>query len=80
MPDTVALGTRRDVYEEGYSWCLHSMWPKVVAKEDARVTIGGAMTPTSKWLLHCFAPSLASANAVTTVPCRACRSIEGCEM
>lgn len=39
--DTVPLGTKLDVYDEGYSWVLHSLWPKIVTVADARVVIGG---------------------------------------
>ena len=39
--DTLPLGTRRDVYLEGYEWGLHSMFPTHVTEEDARVVIGG---------------------------------------
>jgi len=39
--DTLPMGTRRDVYLEGYEWGLHSMFPTHVKPEDARVSIGG---------------------------------------
>eukprot|EP00038_Savillea_parva_P000537 m.96822 g.96822 ORF g.96822 m.96822 type:complete len:621 (+) comp10184_c2_seq1:140-2002(+) len=40
MTDTVPLGTKRDVYEDGYSYAMHSMFPKHVNVEDARITVG----------------------------------------
>eukprot|EP00041_Stephanoeca_diplocostata_P028728 m.830638 g.830638 ORF g.830638 m.830638 type:complete len:476 (+) comp23425_c0_seq59:220-1647(+) len=51
MSDTVPLGTKLDVYDEGYSWVLHSLWPKTVTMADARIVIGG---------MHCKQPYSAS--------------------
>ena len=31
LPDTRALGTKRDVYSEGHEWAGHSLWPVHVA-------------------------------------------------
>lgn len=42
MQDSLPFGTRRNVYEDGYEWVNHSLWPTVVPNENARVTIGGA--------------------------------------
>ena len=42
MQDSLPFGTRRNVYEDGYEWANHSLWPTVVPNENARVTIGGA--------------------------------------
>jgi len=42
LPDTRALGTKHDVYAEGYEWAAHSMFPKHVDEATGgRVTIGG---------------------------------------
>jgi len=40
MPDTMAFGTRRAVYEEGYEWVSHSVWPTEVLDQNKRVLIG----------------------------------------
>ena len=29
MTDTIPMGTKRDVYEDGYRYGMHSMWPQV---------------------------------------------------
>jgi hypothetical protein len=57
--DTMPLGTRRDVYLEGYEWCLHSMFPTHVTEADARVSIGGpeCKKPYSASLLNVSAMS-----------------------
>jgi glutamate synthase domain-containing protein 2 len=49
--DTQPLGTRRDVYAEGYEWALHSMFPTHLTAEDARCIVGGP---------HCKQPYSAS--------------------
>jgi len=49
--DTQPLGTRIDVYEEGYEWANHSIWPRVVPEENQRVLVGGP---------HCRQPYSAS--------------------
>ena len=41
VADTVPLGTKEDVYGEGYEWVQHSIWPKHVDPENSRITIGG---------------------------------------
>jgi len=38
--DTSAFGTVENVYEEGYEYLSHSMWPKKVKEESLRMTIG----------------------------------------
>jgi len=40
QPDTTALGTRRNVYDEGYEWGAHSMWPTDHRDVKTRVTVG----------------------------------------
>lgn len=37
--DTLPLGTRRDVYSEGYEWIGHSMWPKHMDPAAMRATV-----------------------------------------
>src|SRR5690606_1998354 len=39
--DTLPFGTQLDVYEVGYEWLNHSLSPKEVSHEEARVKIGG---------------------------------------
>jgi len=41
MTDTLPFGTRRDVYQEGFEWVNHSIFPKHVKPENERVTVGG---------------------------------------
>lgn len=41
MSDTLPFGTRKDVYETGYEWVNHSIWPSAVPKENQRILIGG---------------------------------------
>eukprot|EP00802_Teleaulax_amphioxeia_P007768 Tamp_07776.p1 GENE.Tamp_07776~~Tamp_07776.p1 ORF type:complete len:553 (+),score=110.46 Tamp_07776:534-2192(+) len=57
--DTMPLGTRRDVYLEGYEWTLHSMFPTHVTEADARTLIGGpeCKQPYSASLLNVSAMS-----------------------
>lgn len=33
VDDTMPFGTRRHVYEEGYEWACHSMWPKELSND-----------------------------------------------
>ena len=40
--DTRALGTRRNVYGEGFEWANHSMFPVSHADVEDRVVIGGS--------------------------------------
>jgi len=44
LPDTTALGTKRNVYAEGHEWAAHSMFPKHIdpAGPASRVRIGGS--------------------------------------
>eukprot|EP00939_MAST-03C_sp_MAST-3C-sp1_P005395 g5395.t1 len=39
---TMPFGTRKDVYEEGYEWILHSLFPCEVKEENSRTLIGEA--------------------------------------
>ena len=42
LPDTRALGTKRDVYREGHEWAAHSLFPVHVDEAAAgRVRVGG---------------------------------------
>ena len=41
MQDTVPFGTRHNVYDVGYEFVNHSLWPKVVSPENTRQIIGG---------------------------------------
>lgn len=38
MDDTLPYGTRRDLYQPGHEWALHSMWPKSIEDEQAKRT------------------------------------------
>jgi glutamate synthase domain-containing protein 2 len=38
--DTGAFGTQKDVYEHGYEYLGHSMWPKKMREDKMRFTIG----------------------------------------
>ncbi len=40
--ETVAFGTKRNVYAEGYEWMLHSMQPVIARDEDQYILVGGA--------------------------------------
>src|SRR6202790_4476218 len=40
--DKRPFGTQNDVYASGYEWLHHSIAPKAVAKDQFRVSIGGA--------------------------------------
>ncbi|CAM9172588.1 unnamed protein product, partial [Heterosigma akashiwo] len=59
--DTVAFGTRRDLYGINTTWACHSMWPKHIPTESARHTIGsiewGCKTPYSSSILNVSAMS-----------------------
>jgi glutamate synthase domain-containing protein 2 len=37
---TMPFGTRKDVYEEGYEWINHSLWPKHVGIDQSRTLVG----------------------------------------
>lgn len=39
--DTICFGTRRDVYQTGYEFANHSMFPAIVDHKNSRVLIGG---------------------------------------
>ncbi|XXQ31632.1 Glutamate synthase domain-containing protein [Plasmodiophora brassicae] len=41
MPDALPFGTREDVYNPGYEFVCHSIWPVAVPPENQRVLIGG---------------------------------------
>lgn len=58
-PDTTALGTKHDVYAEGYEWASHSMFPVPASEIDSRVLIGGSecAQPYSASLLNISAMS-----------------------
>ncbi|KAJ1451657.1 hypothetical protein M885DRAFT_589457 [Pelagophyceae sp. CCMP2097] len=58
-PDTRALGTRRDVYKEGFEWVNHTMFPVAWDAVEDRVTIGGpdCLQPYSASLLNISAMS-----------------------
>jgi len=66
--DSQPFGTRLNVYEPGYEYMLHSMWPKTVTAEDMRVVIGGpdCTQPYSASVYNVSAMSFGaiSANAV----------------
>ena len=53
------FGTRFDVYEEGYEWVTHSLWPKHIEEESSRVNIGGAscLQPYSASIMNISAMS-----------------------
>jgi len=71
LPDTRALGTKRDVYSEGHEWAAHSLWPVHVGAESARVSVGGAecAQPYSASLLNISAMSYGalSGNAISAL-------------
>lgn len=46
--ETLAFGTRRDVYSVNYEWACHSMWPTTVAEQDRRCQIGTSEFGTTK--------------------------------
>lgn len=51
VDDTMAFGTRQDVYATNYEWACHSMWPRVVNLEDenaVRCNIGTASFGTTQ--------------------------------
>eukprot|EP01052_Picozoa_sp_SAG31_P028798 SAG31_NODE_2810_length_5061_cov_12.226522_2_plen_149_part_00 len=63
--DTLPLGTRRDVYQEGYEWIGHSLWPKHMDPASMRATIGGpsCAQPYSASVLNVSAMSYGSLSA-----------------
>ena len=56
---TMPFGTKMDVYEEGYEWLNHSLWPQHLNVEDSRTLIGGPQCtqPYSAALLNVSAMS-----------------------
>ncbi|CAE8589937.1 unnamed protein product, partial [Polarella glacialis] len=70
-PDTRALGTRMDVYKEGYEWVNHSMFPVPIEQINTRVMIGGpaCTQPYSASLLNISAMSYGalSGNAISAL-------------
>jgi len=71
LPDTRALGTKRDVYAEGHEWAAHSMFPVHVAEAASRVRVGGSACsqPYDASLLNVSAMSYGalSGNAVSAL-------------
>ena len=49
VDDTIAFGTRRNLYEANTDFACHSMWPKTISRENARVMIGTKEWGTSKF-------------------------------
>lgn len=39
--DTIPFGTSQDILKDGYTWVLHSLAPKVEAKVEDRISVGG---------------------------------------
>ena len=56
---TMPFGTRKDVYEEGYEWINHSLWPKHVTLDQSRTLVGekNCSKPYSAALLNVSAMS-----------------------
>jgi len=72
LPDTRALGTKRNVYSEGHEWAAHSMFPQHVDPATAgRVRVGGkdCQQPYEASLLNISAMSYGalSGNAVSAL-------------
>lgn len=59
--DTIAFGTRLNLYDINSTWACHSMWPQNIAPESARHTIGsaewGCKKPYSSSILNVSAMS-----------------------
>ena len=55
----LAVGTKMDVYAEGYEWMNHSLWPQHIDIADSRTLIGGpnCTKPYSAALLNVSAMS-----------------------
>jgi glutamate synthase domain-containing protein 2 len=66
--DKKPFGTLSDVYESGYEWMLHSLWPTTVPENALRVMIGGpnCLQPYNASILNISAMSFGalSANAI----------------
>lgn len=62
MADNLAFGTRRDVYEPGYMYVAHSLYPVATEEVESRVRIGGpdCAQPYSASLLNVSAMSYGS--------------------
>ena len=56
---TLPFGTRMDVYEEGYEWVTHSLWPTHQDEANSRTIIGGknCLQPYSSAILNVSAMS-----------------------
>ncbi|KEJ90836.1 FMN-binding glutamate synthase family protein [Sulfitobacter donghicola] len=69
--DARPFGTKKRVYEGGYSWVTHSVQPKHIENTDFRVTIGGkdCKIPYSASIYNISAMSFGSlsANAITAL-------------
>ena len=82
LPDTTALGTKRNVYEEGHEWAAHSLFPVHLdtTGSASRVTIGGSacLQPYSASIFNISAMSYGalSGNAVSALNLGA--SLAGC--
>eukprot|EP00667_Euglena_gracilis_P005105 EG_transcript_5138 len=59
VDDTLSFGTRRNVYDVGYKFIAHSLFPKHVPEENRRIHIGGpdCTQPYSASLLNISAMS-----------------------
>lgn len=60
--DTVPFGTQHNVYEQGYEFVTHSLYPKHVDRDSLRVTVGSNLCtqPYSMSLLNISAMSFGS--------------------
>lgn len=60
--DTVPFGTQHNVYEQGYEFVTHSLYPKHVDRKELRVTVGSDLCkqPYSMSLLNISAMSFGS--------------------
>ena len=73
LPDTRALGTKRNVYLEGHEWAAHSMFPKHLDHKGpaALVRVGGpdCTRPYEASLLNISAMSYGalSGNAISAL-------------
>lgn len=49
VDDTIAFGTRKDVYQTRHDWACHSMFPNTLdEQEGARITVGSSAFGTTK--------------------------------
>ncbi len=60
--DTVPFGTQHNVYEQGYEFVTHSMYPKHIERNSLRITVGSDLCtqPYSLSLLNISAMSFGS--------------------